>query len=189
MNTRVFEFEEWRDCMVPYLAPGFLDEASAEAACRAFMSQCMAKMKEEGAIEDLGWDNEGDDAAHEELCNCRFSLAYGGKILLNNACLRLVSSTLGESRPLVALQLASITLLQHAIRSTDRSLPTCSSAAAATACAAPTAPASPPSCAPSAAASWTASPPPTSSRRSTWSTTSRCGRRALRFLLEGGLMP
>jgi hypothetical protein len=51
----------------------------------------MAKMREEGAIEDLGWENEGDDAEHQELCNCRFSLAYGGKILLNNACLRLVS--------------------------------------------------------------------------------------------------
>jgi hypothetical protein len=38
MNGRVFEFEEWRDCMVPYLAPGFMDEAAAEAACRAFMA-------------------------------------------------------------------------------------------------------------------------------------------------------
>lgn len=47
-------------------------------------------MKEEGAIEDLGWDNEGDDDQYAELCNCRFSLAYGGKILLNNAALRLV---------------------------------------------------------------------------------------------------
>lgn len=50
----------------------------------------MAKMREEGVIEDLGWDNEGDDDQYEELCNCRFSLAYGGKILLNNAALRLV---------------------------------------------------------------------------------------------------
>lgn len=52
--------------------------------------RCLAKMREEGTIEDLGWDNEGDDDQYQELCNCRFSLAYGGKILLNNACLRLV---------------------------------------------------------------------------------------------------
>lgn len=39
MDGRVFEFEEWRDCVVPYLAPGFLDEGAAEAACRAFMAQ------------------------------------------------------------------------------------------------------------------------------------------------------
>ncbi|GBF90643.1 elongation factor EF-3 [Raphidocelis subcapitata] len=90
MDARVLGFEEWRDCIVPYLAPGFMEEAAAEAACRAFMAQCMAKMREEGAIEDLGWDNEGDDDKYAELCNCRFSLAYGGKILLNNAALRLL---------------------------------------------------------------------------------------------------
>lgn len=30
-----------------------------------------------------------DDEEGEELCNCEFSLAYGAKILLNNAALRL----------------------------------------------------------------------------------------------------
>jgi hypothetical protein len=39
MDTRVLGFEEWRECMVPYLAPGFMDEAAAEAVCRAFMAQ------------------------------------------------------------------------------------------------------------------------------------------------------
>jgi hypothetical protein len=39
MDGRIFEFEEWRDCLVPYLAPTFMDEAAAEAACRAFMAQ------------------------------------------------------------------------------------------------------------------------------------------------------
>jgi elongation factor 3 len=37
--------------------------------------------------EDQGWE---DDTEADELCNCRFSLAYGGKILLNNATLRLI---------------------------------------------------------------------------------------------------
>ena len=90
MDARAFAFEEWRECVVPYLAPSFMDEAAAEGACRAFMAQCLAKMREDGAIESLGWENEGDDDQHEELCDCRFSLAYGGKILLNNACLRLL---------------------------------------------------------------------------------------------------
>lgn len=33
--------------------------------------------------------DEEDDDEEEELCNCEFSLGYGGRILLNNATLRL----------------------------------------------------------------------------------------------------
>jgi elongation factor 3 len=40
--------------------------------------------------EDQGWELDAADAEADELCNCRFSLAYGGKILLNNATLRLI---------------------------------------------------------------------------------------------------
>jgi hypothetical protein len=40
--------------------------------------------------EDQGWELDAEDAEADELCNCRFSLAYGGKILLNNATLRLI---------------------------------------------------------------------------------------------------
>ena len=32
---------------------------------------------------------EDDDDGEEELCNCEFSLGYGGRILLNNTALRL----------------------------------------------------------------------------------------------------
>lgn len=42
------------------------------------------------AEEDHGWEIDEEDVDKDELCNCRFSLAYGGKILLNNATLRLV---------------------------------------------------------------------------------------------------
>lgn len=52
--------------------------------CRA-MSQ-LAEAEEE----DHGWEVDEEDADKDELCNCRFSLAYGGKILLNNATLRLI---------------------------------------------------------------------------------------------------
>jgi ATPase subunit of ABC transporter with duplicated ATPase domains len=44
----------------------------------------------EGVEEDAGWEPEGDEAQQQQLCDCRFSLAYGGKILLNNATLRLM---------------------------------------------------------------------------------------------------
>jgi hypothetical protein len=40
--------------------------------------------------ENDGWDLDGSEAEADELCNCRFSLAYGGKILLNSATLRLI---------------------------------------------------------------------------------------------------
>jgi hypothetical protein len=44
----------------------------------------------EAEEEDHGWEIDEEDADKDELCNCRFSLAYGGKILLNNATLRLI---------------------------------------------------------------------------------------------------
>jgi hypothetical protein len=34
-------------------------------------ASCTAKLREEGAIEDLGWDSVGDDESYEELCNCK----------------------------------------------------------------------------------------------------------------------
>jgi len=44
----------------------------------------------DAAEEDQGWELDAADGGADELCNCRFSLAYGGKILLNNATLRLL---------------------------------------------------------------------------------------------------
>jgi hypothetical protein len=31
----------------------------------------VARMREEGVIEDLGWDNEAGDEGYEELCDCK----------------------------------------------------------------------------------------------------------------------
>jgi hypothetical protein len=39
MDARVFDSEEWRGCIVPYLAPNFMGEAAAEAAARAFLQR------------------------------------------------------------------------------------------------------------------------------------------------------
>uniref|UniRef100_A0A383W2Z9 Elongation factor 3 n=1 Tax=Tetradesmus obliquus TaxID=3088 RepID=A0A383W2Z9_TETOB len=87
-NSRNFEFDEWADAMVPYLK-AFLSEEGAESVCRAYMSKAMSQLAE-AEEEDHGWEVDEEDADKDELCNCRFSLAYGGKILLNNATLRLI---------------------------------------------------------------------------------------------------
>lgn len=67
--------------MVPYLAP-FSGDAGATAVCKEFHAACFqeAQAREMAPVEE----EEGED-----LCNCEFSLAYGGKILLNNARLHL----------------------------------------------------------------------------------------------------
>jgi len=47
-------------------------------------------LSEKAALADLdGESDEEDDFGGEELCNIRFSLAYGGKILLHQTKLRL----------------------------------------------------------------------------------------------------
>ena len=67
--------------MVPYLT-AFAGAAGAAALCKEFNNACFqeAKSREVAPMEE----EEGED-----LCNCEFSLAYGGKILLNNARLHL----------------------------------------------------------------------------------------------------
>ena len=66
---------------MPYLS-AFVGEAGAAALCKEFHTACFqaAKSRESAPMEE----EEGED-----LCNCEFSLAYGGKILLNNARLHL----------------------------------------------------------------------------------------------------
>ncbi len=51
---------------------------------RAFLTRCVEEAEREAAAAVVP-EEEG-----EELCNCEFSLAYGAKILLNNAQLRLI---------------------------------------------------------------------------------------------------
>lgn len=84
LSTKNLEFDEWQRCCVTYLHP-FLGEEAAAAVCRALLAHAVELSRAGVAAEDDGWDaGEG-----EELCNCEFSLAYGGKILLNGARLRL----------------------------------------------------------------------------------------------------
>jgi len=82
-NARNFETTEWDSALIPYLslAKGVSKEQGA-AVSRALLG-ALAKSTGE-TIEVFDDEEEGED-----LCNCQFSLAYGAKILLNTATLRL----------------------------------------------------------------------------------------------------
>jgi hypothetical protein len=56
----------------------------------SFVCDCRVAQLLDTPEENDGWDLDGSEAEADELCNCRFSLAYGGKILLNSATLRLI---------------------------------------------------------------------------------------------------
>lgn len=59
----------------PFLGALLGDRAGA--VNETFLARCFKEIASK-AVEELE-DNEGED-----LCNCEFSLAYGGKILLSN---------------------------------------------------------------------------------------------------------
>jgi elongation factor 3 len=83
-DTKNFEFDEWNGVAVtPYLAT-FLQEDDAEAVTRAYLARAVEDAEREAAA------NTPELEEGEELCNCEFSLAYGAKILLNNATMRLI---------------------------------------------------------------------------------------------------
>ena len=80
VNAKNFDVPEW-DTLAPYL--GFLSQTPEPlTVAREWVVR--------SASEDLG-DHEApeDEEEGEDLCNCQFSLAYGAKILLNTARLRL----------------------------------------------------------------------------------------------------
>eukprot|EP01034_Spumella_vulgaris_P022426 gene22426-28551_t len=66
---------EWKDCTVPYL-----EESEAEHLSHTFRVAAL------GPVPDMCIDTSGEDG---NVCNIEFSLAFGGKILLHNANLRL----------------------------------------------------------------------------------------------------
>ena len=73
--------EDWaRSVGAPFLMP-FLGEAEGQALGEKLRQRCEREEDPEEAEDD---GEEGRD-----LCNCEFSLAYGGKILLNQAKLHL----------------------------------------------------------------------------------------------------
>lgn len=83
VDSRCFDPEEWEDATVPYMvAAAGIDEAAAKEAFQKLLDMC----KNDAGVNDAPVEEE-DDA--EELCNCKFTLAYGTKILLFNTEMRL----------------------------------------------------------------------------------------------------
>ena len=82
LNARNYELVEWETALVPYVNLGVPEASKAQPIVRDILEK---SAKEVGAEVEA---NE-DDEEGEDLCNCTFSLAYGAKILLNTATLRL----------------------------------------------------------------------------------------------------
>ncbi|KAG2423269.1 hypothetical protein HXX76_015419 [Chlamydomonas incerta] len=84
VNKKQTDSGVWRDKIIEPFLLSFLDggdEAAAKVA-DAWSLQCETASH---VAVDEGLSDDDEDV----LCNCEFSLAYGGKILLNNARLRL----------------------------------------------------------------------------------------------------
>ncbi|KAH9961146.1 P-loop containing nucleoside triphosphate hydrolase protein [Lactifluus volemus] len=80
VNAKNFDVPEW-ETLAPYL--GFLTQSPDPLSIvRDWVVRSASEDSDDG--EELEDEEEGED-----LCNCQFSLAYGAKILLNTATLRL----------------------------------------------------------------------------------------------------
>jgi elongation factor 3 len=79
VNAKNFDTPEWAT-LAPYL--GFL---TADPKPTTVTQEWVVKSSEDTGDDDVADDEE----TGEDLCNCQFSLAYGAKILLNTATLRL----------------------------------------------------------------------------------------------------
>jgi elongation factor 3 len=79
-GCKQFEYDDWQKGVEVYLGASLNKDAST-AVTKAFLSKMFEEQKKKEVVVD---EDEGED-----LCNCEFSLAYGGKILLNNARLHL----------------------------------------------------------------------------------------------------
>ncbi|KAG0143678.1 hypothetical protein CROQUDRAFT_96004 [Cronartium quercuum f. sp. fusiforme G11] len=85
VNARNYEVTEWDSALVPYVSLAFPPSDASSKASVVVREVLEQSAKEEGdTVEVFDDEEEGED-----LCNCTFSLAYGAKILLNTATLRL----------------------------------------------------------------------------------------------------
>ncbi|CAN8066110.1 unnamed protein product [Agarophyton chilense] len=78
--NQALDIDEWKVSLIPIFTP-FVADCSVEDLVKDMLSKCTKYM----TIVDE--EEEEEDA--EELCRCKFSLAYGSKVLLNNTDLRL----------------------------------------------------------------------------------------------------
>jgi elongation factor 3 len=80
VNVKNFDVPEW-DTLAPFL--GFLASSPEPVTiAREFVVRSATEGTDDNEVPD-------DEEEGEDLCNCQFSLAYGAKILLNTATLRL----------------------------------------------------------------------------------------------------
>lgn len=85
VNGRNYEPSEWDVTLIPYVSLALPHAVRANSAQGVVRDLLEKSAQEEGeAVETFDDEEEGED-----LCNCTFSLAYGAKILLNTATLRL----------------------------------------------------------------------------------------------------
>ena len=82
-DSQVFDKPNWSHSILPYISP-IIGEDKGKEIVDPLMNHYieMNKLREKTKA-------EVDEDEGEELCNCEFSLAYGGMILLNNTKLRL----------------------------------------------------------------------------------------------------
>jgi len=79
-DNNQFNIGAWNKNITPYLS-SFRKTDQVETTIKAVLDQCVIDLAPEEEAE------EEEDA--EELCNCKFTLAYGAKILLHNTELKL----------------------------------------------------------------------------------------------------
>jgi len=80
-DSQVFTPKTWNTNVTAYLVP-FKAQKDLEGPIKAVLDQCEIDMTPEEEEEEV------EDA--EELANCKFTLAYGSKILLHNTDMRLL---------------------------------------------------------------------------------------------------
>ncbi|GAX78040.1 hypothetical protein CEUSTIGMA_g5482.t1 [Chlamydomonas eustigma] len=78
IKAKNYKLEDWKECVAAYLEP-LMPPTEADKVAREFRRRCEEDSRSKDEIDNY------DDGPGEELANCEFSLAYGGKILLNNA--------------------------------------------------------------------------------------------------------
>ena len=82
VELQEFEVSIWKETLTPYLEQiGYSEDVIEE--------YCYKTQKEFSEEDDASSYGEPEEGV-EELCNIRFNLAYGGKILLHHTKLRLL---------------------------------------------------------------------------------------------------
>ena len=95
-SSNEWDAKVWTDELSPYLLPALTSSSSSSSSSssHACVASCVSRFRE--AVNDAALHADGDDSSDEEdeyggeeITDIRFSLAYGGKILLHQTKLRL----------------------------------------------------------------------------------------------------